>query len=150
MSEENRPGAVDGSFDFFCRIGIVRFDNTSSEKVVHLLIHARVHHDISVVVDDLKYRSGLYAWFVRRTLHGKVFGPSTFRKFQNVDAKRCLAGDHACRLPYLIDACRPDLLFLRADKEKRQHGQMKSFLHRTDLSDREEMLTRTGTIKKRF
>jgi hypothetical protein len=53
-------------------------------------------------------------------------------------------------MPYLIDACRPDLLFLRTHKEKREHGQMKNFLHWTDLSDREEMLTGTGTIEKRF
>src|SRR5262249_6919652 len=130
MSDENSPGATDGSLDLFCRVGVVRLNNASSEEVVDLLVHTRVHHDISVGIDDLEYRAGLDARFVRSTFHGKIFGAAAFRKLQDIDAQRRLARDHAGCVPYLIDACRPNLIFLRIYKEKPEHGKMKYFFHR--------------------
>ena len=130
MSDENSPGAEDGSLDLFCRFGVVRFNNAASEKVMDLLVHTRVHHDISVGIHELEYGAGLDAWLVRGAFHGKVFGAAAFRKLQDIDAQRRLARDNAGGVPYLIDVCRPDLVFLRTHKEKHEHGKMKCFFHR--------------------
>src|SRR5438128_4429799 len=149
VSDDNSPGAADGSLDLFRRFRIVRFHHATSEKIVDLLVHTGIDHHISVAIDNLEDGSGLHAGLVRRTLHRKFLGPAAFRKLQDVNAQRRHARDHPGHLPYLIDGCRPDLLFLRSDKEKREQDKMKCIFHRSAFLIVTKMLPRTGSIMKR-
>src|SRR5258705_12423201 len=52
-------------------------------------------------------------------------------------------------MPYLIDVCRPGLLFLRSDKKKREQDKMKCIFHRSAFLIVTKMLPRIGSIMKR-
>src|SRR5207247_8389011 len=86
MSNDDCPGAADRMLDLFCRFRIVRLDHASSEKVVDVLVHTRVAHDVAVGIYHLKDGQGLNARLIRRTYDGKSFGDAALGKLENVDA----------------------------------------------------------------
>ena len=136
MSNDDCPGAADRMLDLFCRFQIVRLHHASSEKVVDLLVHTRVEHDVAVGIYHLKDGPGLHARLIRRAFHRKFFGAAAFGKLENVDPQRVPAGNHSRHSPDLIDVCCPDLLFLqRRYQNKREHEKTTCTFHRCAFLD---------------
>src|SRR5438132_9491990 len=135
VSNDNCPGAADRTLHLFCRFRIERLRYPTPKKIVDLLIHTGVEHDVAIGIHNLEHGARLNARLIRRSFHGEFFGATAFCKLQDVNAKWGWARNHPRGLPYLTDVCRPGLLSLRRRQEKRERKKMTCVFHRLSIGE---------------
>ena len=74
VSNDNCPGAADRTLHLFCRFRIERLRYPTPKKIVDLLIHTGVEHDVAIGIHNLEHGARLNARLIRRSFHGEFFG----------------------------------------------------------------------------